>query len=195
MTKQEIYDSLVSLTGELGALNMGKKLFDAARTGEDGQKVEEVVETFKKENPDLYQKMCKFAQEIDSTTSESDGLGAEVLGSEDDEEKGIHAYDVNTISASSLFALVFLTGTDDVYLFHDIDPTCDEDDTEEESGWDKFLDDLEEESGSYELADFLANASFSKDELDCLEEYGYDYPNLYKLLADIFAGKLKEYTE
>lgn len=191
MTKQEIYNTIVSLTAEIKPTDVGAKLFEAAKL--NGQKVKEVAETFMSEYPELYQKMCSFASKFNEFIEASeDGIEGEIFGSENDEEKEIRVFDTNVINASSFFALTFLTDIDTSYLFNG---TCIEFEVDKYVTDDSaYIDALEEESGSSDLTDFLGAAFFSEEELEWLEEYGYKYSNIYDLLADVFAGKLKEYV-
>ena len=192
VTKQEIYNTIVSLTAEIKATDVGTKLFEAAKV--DGQKVKEVAETFMSEYPELYQKMCSFASKFNEfIEANEDGIEGEIFGSENDESKEIRVFDTNVINASSFFTLTFLTDINVSYLFDGtyIELEADKYVTDDSA----YLDALEEESDSSDLPDFLGIAAFSEEELECLEEYGYEYSNIYDLLADVFAGKLEEYVE
>lgn len=192
MTKQQIYNTIVSLTAEIKTTEVGLKLYEAAKS--NGQKVKEVSETFMIEHSELYQKMCSFATEYNKLIEESEtGCDAEIFGLEKNEENGIFVFDLNEINATSYFALTFLTGIDDSYLFTGEcievnDDECTSDDS-------AYLDAIEEESGSSDLAYFLGIAFFNEEELECLKEHRFEYSNTYDLLADVFAGKLKEYVE
>ena len=68
MTKQQIYNTIVSLTAEIKTTEVGLKLYEAAKS--NGQKVKEVSETFMTEHPELYQKMCSFATECNKIIKE-----------------------------------------------------------------------------------------------------------------------------
>lgn len=191
MTKQQIYNAIVSLTAEIKTTDVGLKLFEAAKS--NGQKVKEVSETFMTEYSELYQKMCSFATEFNKLIEESEtGADAEIFGPEKDEKNEIFVFDLNVINASSYFALMFLTGIDDSYLFTGeyLEATNEEELTDDSV----YLDAIEKESGSYDLANFLGIAFFNEEELECLKDYGFEYSNTYDLLADVFAGKLKEYV-
>lgn len=191
MTKQQIYDTIVSLTAEIKTTDVGLKLFEAAKSG--GRKVKEVSDTFITEYPELYRKMCSFTTEFNKLMEESEtGTDAEIFGPEKDEENEIFTLDPNVINAPSYFALTFLTNIDDSYLFTGeyIEVGDDEYVTDDSA----YLDALEKESGSSDLANFLGTAFFSEEELECLRENRLEYSNIYDLLADVFAGKLKEYV-
>lgn len=190
--KKHIYDTIVSLTAEIKTTDVGLKLFEAAKS--DGRKVKEVSEAFMTEHPELYQKMCSFATEFNKLIEESEtGKDAEIFGPEQDEENGIFVFDANVINASSYFALTFLTGIDDSYLFTgECIEVADEEYVTDDSA---YLDALDEESGSHDLANFLGIAFFTEEELEYLKDSGFEYSNIYDLLADVFAGKLKEYVE
>ena len=69
MTKQQIYNIIVSLTAEIKTTDVGLKIYEAAKA--NGQKVKEVSETFMTEHPELYQKMCSFATEYNKLIEES----------------------------------------------------------------------------------------------------------------------------
>jgi len=188
VTKQHIYNTLVSLTAEIKTTDVGLKLFEAAKS--DGQKVKEASESFMAEHPELYQKMCSFATDYNKIIEESEtGNDAEIFGLEKDEENGIFIFDLNVIDASSYFALTFLTGIDDSYFFK-----LEVDDDEDITDHSTYLDGIEAVSGSSNLADFLGCAFFNEEELECLKEHGFEYSNTCDLLADVFAGKLREYV-
>jgi len=186
VTKQQIYDTIVSLTAEIKATDVATKLFEAAKSEDGGQKVKEVRENFITQNSILYEKMMNFASEVNQLIEESEtGNDAEVFDIEQDEENGIFMFDLNVIDASSYFAFTFLSGIDDSYFF-----------TVEyyiAAGTTAYFDALEEKSGSSELVNFLAIASFIEEEFEFLEFDGFKYSNFDDLLADVFAGKLKEY--
>ncbi len=196
MTKQTIYDTIVSLTTELKPTNIGLKLFEAAKSSEGaGQKVSEVLETFANEYPELYQKIWRFADDFNEYMSlpTTSAFAGEIFGAKEDKENGITVFDPNIIHASSFFAFTFITDIDEVYLFTG---ECIEIGENEWLTDDvTYLDALEEESGSTDLANFLANASFSFEEIDCLSDSDLIYDNICDLLADVFAGKLREYIE
>lgn len=187
MTKQQIYDTIVSLTAEIKTTDVGFKLFEAAKL--NGQKVKEVSETFMTEYPELYQKMCSFATEFNKLIDESDTC---IFGLEKDEENEIFVFDPNVINVPSFFVLTFLTDIDDLYLF--TEEYIEVEDEEYVTSFDPYYETLEEESGSYDLVDFLGSAYFYEEELEWLKDYGYEYSNIYDLLTDVFAGKLKEYV-
>lgn len=191
MTKQQIYDTIVSLTAEIKTTDVGLKLFEAAKL--NGQKVKEVSEAFMTEYPELYQKMCSFATEFNKLIEESEtGTDAEIFGYEKDEKAEIFVFDTSVINASSFFAFTFLTDIDAAYLFTGTYIELEEDKYVTDDS--AYLDAIEEESGSSDLADFLGSAFFSEEELEWLKDCGYEYSNIYDLLADVFAGKLKEYV-
>lgn len=194
VTKQQIYDTIVSLTAEIKTTDVGLKLFEAAKTS--GRKVEEISETFMKEHAILYQKMTTFVNEYTELINKSeDGTDVEIFGPIKDEENEIFTLDPEIIDAPSFFAFTFLTDIDASSLFTteyiDIDAADDEYVTSDSA----YLDAIEKESGSSDLANFLGIAFFSEEELECLEDHGLKYLNIYDLLADVFAGKLKEYVE
>lgn len=195
MTRQQTYDTIVSLTAEIKTTDIGLKLFEAAKSG-DGKKVKEVSDTFITEYPELYQKMCSFATEFNKPIEESEtfafGFPEAIFGLKRDEKNGIYTFDPNVINASSYFALTFLTDVLDLYLFIGEATEVDGEFVTDDSA---YLNALKEESGSSDLAKFLEMASFSEDELGCLIEVGFEYSNIYDLLADVFAGKLKDYVE
>lgn len=191
MTKQQIYNAIVSLTAEIKTTDVGLKLFEAARL--DGQRVKEVSYRFTTEYPELYQKMCDFATEFNKLVEESKtGNDAEIFGLKRDEENEIFVFDPNVINSSSYFAFTFLTGIDDSYLF--TNEYFEGDNGEYVTDFSAYLEDIEKESGSPNLANFLGNASFTEEELECLEDCGFEYSNIYDLLTDVFAGNLKEYV-
>ena len=57
MTKQQIYDNIVSLTAEIKATGVAGKLFEAGKHEDGAEKVKEVCENFVTENSILYLKM------------------------------------------------------------------------------------------------------------------------------------------
>ena len=189
MTKTEIYYALVSLIVDINDTGIGKALFEAAKSG-DEMKVIEVTSNFRKENTMLYKSMYDFVNKVNElSTSE-----CEIFGdlSEENTEEGIFVYNSHEINASSLFALSYLTAFDESKLF-----TCEYIEEEEKFvayHMDFYYGALYRESRSYDFSDFVANAMFTEQELACLAENGFVYDNKYKLLVDVFAGKLKEYV-
>lgn len=193
MTKKQIYETIVSLTAEITTTKVGPMLFEAAK--ENGQKVQEVCENFVDQYSDLYDKMFTFSDEFVKLIEESKtGCDAEIFGLEKNEENDVWVFDSNIIKASSLFVLTFLTDIDYAYLFRGEYIEIGED--EYITAFSPYFDALEKESGSSDFVDFLGNASFSAEEFESLLECGFNYSyNVYDLLADVFAGKLKEYIQ
>ena len=194
MTKQQIYETIVSLTAEIKTTEVGLKLFKAAKL--DGQEVKEVSETFINEYPELYGKMCSFATEHNKLIAENEtGIDTVIFGLEKDEKNGIFVFNPDVINAASYFALVFLTGIDDSYFFTgeymEVDYGEENATVFDDSA---YFDALEEESGSSYFVRFLGNGFFNEEELEWLKESGFEYSNTYDLLADVFAGKLQEYV-
>ena len=181
MTKKQIYETIVSLTSELTPTKVGTMLFEAAKSEEGGKKVDEIIENFISQYSDLYLKMCNFAAKFTELYEACEDV--EVFGP----EKDMWKFDTALIDVSSFFALAFLTNINSQDFF------AAEDSEDSESN--VYLDAIEKESGSTDLAEFLGAALLSTEELDCLEYYGFNYSNTSDLLADIFAGKLKEYIE
>lgn len=190
VTKQEIYNTIVSLTAEIKATDLGAKLFEAAKV--DGNKVKEVAETFMSEYPELYQKMCNFADEYNELIDK--GIDIAIFGPEEDKEREICVFNPDLINASSFFALAFLTNIDDGYLF--TGEFVEKDENHYLVDGSTYLDALEEESDSTYLAEFLGDGFdiITEEHLKNLAEDGFNYSNIYDLLADVFAGKLKEYV-
>ena len=193
MTKKQIYETIVSLAAEITTTKVGPMLFEAAK--ESGQKVEEVCENFVAQYTDLYDKMFTFSDEFVKLIEESKtGCDAEIFGLEKNEENDVWVFDSNIIKASSLFVLTFLTDIDYAYFFRGEYIEIGED--EYVTAFSPYFDALEEESSSSDFVDFLGNASFSAEEFESLLECGFNYSyNVYDLLADVFAGKLKEYIQ
>lgn len=188
MTKKEIYYALVPLILDISDTGIGRELFEAAKSG-DEMKVVEVTSNFRKEQTMLYQKMYVFVNKLNElSTSE-----CEIFGLKENAEEGIFIYNPEEINASSLFALSYLTAFDESILF-----ACDCIEGEDEESitfdTDAYYDALEKESGSYDFVDFVANAMFTDEELAYLATEGFIYDNKYKLLVDVFAGKLKAYV-
>jgi len=190
VTKQQIYNIIVSLTAEIKTTGVGLKIYEAAKVS--GQKVKEVSETFMTEHPELYQKMCSFANEYNKLIEESKiANDAAIFGPEKDEENGIFLFDLNEINATSYFVLMFLTEIDDTYLY--TEEFYEYEAVRERTVISEYLDIIEEESGSSDLALFLGTGFFNKEELEYWNDFGFEYSDFYELLADVFAGKLKEY--
>ena len=127
-----------------------------------------------------------FANEFNEIVENSETAEElEIFGLVRNEEKEVWVFDLNKINVSSFFIFQFLTFFDDVYLF-----------TEDylNRDYNEYLDILEKESKSSELAEYCGAAYFSDEELEWLQDRGYDYSNKYDLLVDVFAGKLKDYV-
>ena len=176
MTKQEIYEQVVFLTAELNSKSFAKNIFDTAKEG-DSKKVEEVFETFKKENPDLYQKIVKLGKEYTQLWKKCNVFEvAHIFGSTENNEEGVHILDIEKIDSLSLCALMFLAEIDDYYMFQ----------------WDcksyKIFVDTIATAGYTELMAFLIYHSW----IDYIGEDTEEYSNIYELLVAIFKGKFKD---
>lgn len=194
MTKQEIYDTIVYLTTEIKATNVGSELFKAAMLEKSEQKVREIAYTFVRKNPLLYKKMFAFASDFNRMVEKSEtGDECVIFGLKREEKDGFFLFDTDVIHASSFFVLTFLTDIDDSYLFTgDCIEVGDEEFITPDSA---YLIAIEKESGSSELADFLALARFSEDTLEDLADYNIKATNIYELLVEVMAGELKEYVD
>lgn len=166
MTKQEIYERIVQLTSELHATNVAEKIFSAAREG-DAKKVEEVFETFKKENPDLYARIVSFGADFNS--DENDTI--DVFASEEDKENGAYVYDNNIINAVTFYALMLFAQIDEFYLF--------DWGTESSKKWVTAIKD----AGYDELVNFINDSSV-------FDHINSNY-TIYECLVDICLGKLE----
>ena len=187
MTKKGIYYTFVPLIADINKTAIGKKIFEAAKTG-SGMKVVEVISRFKREHTFLYKRMYEFKRMLDEIPASE----CEIFGIEENEEEGIFIYDPEKINASSLFAFSYFTGFDESTLFSCTDML---EDCEEPiySDIDVFYSALEKESGSSNFAQFAAIAFFNEEQLAYLAEEGLVYDNKYELLVDVFAGKVKAY--
>lgn len=174
MTKQEIYEQIVQLTSELHTTNVAEKIFSVAKEGYP-KRVEEVFETFKKENPDLYVRIAslgiKFSKDMNT---ESKTKIINVFSSEKGKENGSYVFDTNIINAVDLYILLLLSGIDEFYLFNW--------GTESSKNLVKAI----ENAGYIELADFVDNWSIC----DHVGE-GEKYQNIYECLVGIFKGEFK----
>lgn len=169
MTRQGIYGQIVQLTSELHATNVAEKIFNTAKEG-DSKKVEEVFETFKKENHDLYVKIERFGLKISTKTLNGEKIY--VFGSKKDKKKGSYVFDANTINSVDLCALMLLGGIDDYYLF----------DWGTESS-ERFVEALSN-AGYDKLAYYVDNFS--------VYDYigtGKKYQNIYECLVDVFENE------
>ena len=187
MTKEEIFATLVAWSVYSNNTGIGKAIFEAAKSG-DEMKVVEVTSNFIKENTITYQKMYDFVNNLNKLSASE----CEIFGSEENIRERIFMYNSRIISASSLFVLSYLTDFDEAKFF-----TCEyseEDDEFVNYHMDAYYGALYRESRSYDFSNFVANAMFTEQELACLAENGLVYDNKYKLLVDVFAGKLKEYV-
>lgn len=187
MTKKGIFYTLVALIDDINKTAIGQKIFEAAKAG-SGMKVVEVISTFKSEHTFLYKRMYQLKNMLD----EMSATEREIFGVEENEKEGIFVYDPEEINASSLFAFAYLTGFDESTLFScaDMVEKC------EESVWsdiDVFYKALKKESGSSHFVEFAAIAQFNDEQLAYLAEEGLSYDNKYKLLVDVFAGKVKAF--
>lgn len=175
MTKQEIYEQIVQLTSELHATNVAEKIFGAAKEG-DVKKVEEVFETFKNENPDLYVKIASFGIKVstDINNTYMKNKFIDIFSSKGDKENGSYVFDTNTVNAVDLYALMILGGIDEFYLFNW--------GTESSINFVKAI----EEAGYKELAYFVDNWSIC----DYIGE-GEQYQNVYECLVGVFKGEIE----
>ena len=169
VTKQEIYEQIVRLTSELHATNVAEKFFGAAKEG-DSKRVEEVFETFKKENLDFYLKVLNFGVAVRTI---SYGKPIDVFSSEEDKENGSYVFDNDTINAVTFYALMLLGGMDEFYLFNW--------GTESSENFVKAI----EDAGYEKLANFVDNWSVY-DYVGSSEKY----QTIYDCLVGIFEGDI-----
>lgn len=167
MTKQEIYEQIVRLTGELQFVNLADKIFDAVKT-ENPKNVENVFETFRNESFELHQRIVSFGKEYNELAARS-ASDANIFGIANDE----FVFDPLKVDASNLYVLTFFGKIDEIYLF----------------SWgtesaDRFILEIEKD-GYDELAEFISSNSW-------LEWIGEDEEYaLYELLIAIFKGECK----
>lgn len=178
--KQEIYDIVSQLTIKLKATSIGEKLFEAART-HDGQKVKAVVDSFKQKHTSLYQSIIGFVKKYYQFI-----LVGEIFDSVPKDQEA-WCFDLDP---ASFFALTFLTGLDDcLFWYNEYDFESDK----WSDSYTEYLNALQEKAKCEELSKFMEVAAFTQSVLKDLEESNYMYTNTCDLLADIFAGKLKNY--
>ena len=70
MTKKEIYENIVRLSGELTKIQIPEKIFNAAKAG-DAQKVDTIFDAFPEYYPFLYQEIVRFGQEFNKLVGDS----------------------------------------------------------------------------------------------------------------------------
>ena len=170
MTKKEIYEQIVQLTSELHATNVAEKIFSAAQEG-DPKKVEEVFETFKKQNMDFYIRIVNFGAQVRIV---SKGEPIDVFSSEEDKKYGSYVLDTNVINAESLYTLILLAKIDEYFLFNW--------GTESSDNFVKAI----EKQGYKELSNFIEDWSV----FDHVGEY-LTYKSIYECLVAIFKGKFE----
>lgn len=65
MTKHEVYERVVQLTGELAQAKVAQRIFDAAMQG-DAQKTQAIIDAFPEEYSDLYQEIVSFGEKCNN---------------------------------------------------------------------------------------------------------------------------------
>lgn len=173
MTRQEIYEQVVQLTSELHNLGVAEKIFTAASTGE-AKNVKAVFKSFKKDNPELYERIVSFGEQLKGFVYRNT-WGARIFGAEEDEQNGVTVYDDNTVNAQSFYALSFFANIDEACFF----------DWGTESS-EVFLKAIEE-TGYEKLAKFVTSYSWNEE-----VEENKTYATLYDLLIAIFNGEFEE---
>ena len=173
MTKQEIYEQIVRLTSELHSTKIVEKIFAAVKTG-DLRKVEDVFETFKKENAELYQKMVSCAEQYNKKSATATA-SVEIFGMSNDENEGMVIFDTSIINASAFCVFTFFGSIDEAWLFRWRTKSSE-----------AYVSGLKKD-GYEELAEFVCSDSW----IDWVGEVE-EYTTLYELLIEIFNGKFKE---
>ena len=144
----------------------------AAETG-DPTKVQEVIDTFKKEYSVFAEILMNFQEEYTAyRAANKTGYEGAIFGTKTDEEIGIFVFDTNVIDALSFYVLIILANIDAVDFF------CDADGSTE-----PFVDAIEEATNEA-FAEFVASYNF----LDWVgdEEYQTVGEILVVALADVF---------
>ena len=97
----------------------------AAETG-DPRKVQEVIDTFKKDYSGFVEDLMNFQKEYNEyRDTHRKGNKGEIFGAEIDEENGIFVFDTNVIDALSFYVLKILANIAGVYFFCDVDSSDD----------------------------------------------------------------------
>lgn len=90
MTKNEIYERVVQLTGELAQTKVAQKIFAVAMQG-DAKKAQAIIDAFSEYYPELYQKISSFGEEINKLA----GAWAMKKVEEEFKEKGLSIFGDN----------------------------------------------------------------------------------------------------
>ncbi len=113
MTNKKIYNQIVNLTGKVATTEVGAKIVEAAKTGKAKQ-VEEVFETFKSQNSDLYQAILKFKEEYKNARTPT-------IFAETSKKGVLFEYDPEKIDIFNFYILLFFAEMTDIDLFLDLE--------------------------------------------------------------------------
>lgn len=154
------------------------QIAEAAETG-DPTKVQEVINTFKKDYSVFAEKLLNFQEEYTAyRDTHMTGYEGNVFGTKTDEENGIFVFDTNIIDALSFYVLNILANISDVYFFCDV-----------ENSSDPFLDAIAEATNDA-FAEFIASYNIvdwvGKDE---------EYQTVGEILVVALADEFEEYVE
>jgi hypothetical protein len=146
LSKQEIYEQICSLTAAIRQTGIAKIIFDAATAGNLSD-VCSAVETFEKDNAELYGKCLEFGENIANLSFRE----IEIFGEPDMEKEEVFIFDTNIMDSISFYALMLFAKVDELYFFVS---DWSEDDTNVQA----FLSGIEDSGYKY-LRHFVTNAN------------------------------------
>lgn len=158
----------------------------AAETG-DSTKIQEVIDTFKKDSSVFAENLLNFQEEFTKYFDEHQtGNEGSIFGTETDEENGVFLFDTNIIDALSFYLLTILGNIADIYFF------CDDEEGNLTSA-DKFFDAIQDATNEA-FAEFVASYNLV-DWVGRDKKYQSVGKILVAALADEFEEQIEEDTE
>lgn len=149
----------------------------AAETG-DPTKVQEVIDTFKKDYSVFAENLMNFQEEYTAyRDANKTGHEGAIFGTKTDEENGTFVFDTNVIDALSFYVLKILANIAGIYFFCDADGSVDQ-----------FIDAIEEATNEA-FAEFVANYNI----VDWVGDE--EYQTFGEILVAALADEFEEYVE
>lgn len=119
--RRKICESCEFMMYNLAETQVMAEIAKAAETG-DPTKVQEVIDTFKKEHPVFTQNLMKFQEEYNEYRNDhKTGHEGAIFGTKTDEENGIFVFDTNVIDTLSFYVLIIFANISDVYFFTELE--------------------------------------------------------------------------
>lgn len=179
---EKICENCQNMMYYLAETKVISQIAKAVETGEP-TKVQEVIDTFKKEYPYFANNLLKFQEKFTNFYNNVNKTGYEgsIFGTNADEENDIFKFDANVIDVLSFYVLTIFAKTNDVHFFcgFDNDPTSIDD----------FVEAIENVTNEA-FGEFVANYNL----LDWVGE-NEEYKTVGELLVDALADEFEDEVE